>query len=108
LNYATESPDHKVRLSRTGEGTQAEWRVTPAEWDGDTLFQEREGYQLTFNLPDHLESWINEHEEQRASRTRAVKRQFLPDIVIYRMEGDRLQTFQLHYQPGELNRRRRG
>ena len=69
--------------------------------------RELEEYQLAFNLPDHLESWISEYEEHRASRTRAVKQQFLSDIVIYRMEGDSLQTFQLHYQPGDLNRRRR-
>jgi len=66
-----------------------------------------EEYQLAFNLPEHLESWISENEQDRATRARAVKQQFLSDIVIYRMEGDSLQTFQLHYQPGDLNRRRR-
>jgi hypothetical protein len=99
LNYASVRPDHRVRLRRADQGTHSEWRVSPAG--------QEEEYLLTFNLPDHLESWISEHEEHRASRTRAVKKQFLSDIVIYRMEGDSLQTFQLHYEPGELSRRRR-
>jgi hypothetical protein len=86
-------------LRRADQGTHSEWRVSPAG--------QEEEYLLTFNLPDHLESWISEHEEHRASRTRAVKKQFLSDIVIYRMEGDSLQTFQLHYEPSELSRRRR-
>jgi hypothetical protein len=93
-------------LRRAGQGVQAEWRVSPAEQQG-TVYGKLDEYQLAFSLPDHLESWISQHEEYRASRTRAVKEQFLSDIVIYRMEGDNLQTFQLHYQPGELNRRRR-
>jgi hypothetical protein len=71
--------------------------------DPDILHED--GYQLTFKLPDRLESWISEHEEQRSSRTRAVKSQFLSDIIIYRMVGDYLQTFQLRYQLGELRRR---
>jgi hypothetical protein len=104
LNYASVRPDHKIRLRRAGEGTQTEWRVSPAEQD--PMYGKLDGYQLAFNLPDHLESWISENEEHRVSRTRAVKQQFLSDIVIYRMEGDSLQTFQLHYQPGDLNRRR--
>ena len=79
--------------------------MSPAERP-KALGRELEGYQLTFNLPEHVEYWISEHEDQRASRARAVKRRFLSDIVIYRMEGDSLQTFQLHYQPGELSRRR--
>jgi hypothetical protein len=93
-------------LQPPGQGTQAEWRVLPAA-QPDALDRKLDEYQLTFNLPEHLESWIREHEEQRASRARAVKRRFLSDIVIYRMEGESLQTFQLHYQPGELKRRLR-
>jgi hypothetical protein len=106
LRYASESPDHKVRLRRTGEDARAEWQVSPADQQ-DYPFPGAGGYHLTFNLPNHLESWISEHEEHRASRTRAVKQQFLPDIVVYRMEGDSLRTFQLHYQPSELKRRPR-
>ena len=34
----------------------------------------------------------------------AAMRQFLSDILIYRMEGDNLQTFQLKYEPGALRR----
>lgn len=106
LNYARVLPDHRIWLRRAGQGTQTEWRVSPAG-EQNHVHGELEVYQLAFNLPDHLESWVSENEEHRASRTRAVKQQFLSDIVIYRMEGDSLQTFQLHYEPGELNRRRR-
>jgi Restriction endonuclease len=106
LNYARVLPDHRVRLRPAGQGAHVEWRVSPAELQ-DPTGQSLGGYELAFNLPDHLETWINEQDEHRSSRTRAVKQQFLSDIVVYRMEGDRLQTFQLHYQPGELKRGRR-
>jgi hypothetical protein len=39
----------------------------------DQLFARREGYRLTFNLPDRLEEWITEREDQHASRIREVK-----------------------------------
>jgi hypothetical protein len=108
LAYASTQPDHQVRVRRTGTGSAAEWIVTPAvQVQNDLLFKdEREGYELTFNLPDELESWISQDEQYRVSRTRAVKKQFLSDIVIYRMEGDNLQTFQLKYEPSVLHGRR--
>jgi hypothetical protein len=96
LAYADARPEHTVRLRRTGTGSAAEWAVTPE----DTLGE----YRLTFNLPEQLESWIGDHEKWRGSRTAAVKRQFLSDIVIYRMEEDNLRTYQLKYEPGELRR----
>jgi len=106
LNYASVLPDHRIRLRRAVQGTQTEWRVSPVDQENH-MHGKLEEYQLAFNLPEHLESWISENEQDRATRARAVKQQFLSDIVIYRMEGDSLQTFQLHYQPGDLNRRRR-
>jgi hypothetical protein len=69
---------------------------------------QEQSYRLTFNLPENLETWIGQHEEHIASRTRAVKKQFLSDVVIYRMVGNDLQTFQLKYQPADFQRRRRG
>ena len=107
LNYASDRPDHVIRLRRSGEGRQAEWIVSPVdqEW-ADSRFARPESYRLTFDLPGRLESWISENEEQRTSRIRAVKKQFLSDITIYRMEGDALQTFQLHYHPSDLRRGR--
>jgi hypothetical protein len=39
--------------------------------------------------------------KHRLSRARAVKSQFLSDIIIYRM-GDNLRTFQLQYEPTDL------
>lgn len=106
LNYTRVRPDHVVRLRPPGQGAQGEWRVSPDDHQ-DSALNGLEEYQLAFNLPEHLQSWISEHEKHRVSRARTVKKQFLSDIVIYRMEGDSLQTFQLHYNPSELNRRRR-
>jgi hypothetical protein len=104
LSYARDHPEHAIRLRRTGEGREAEWSVSPAgEWE-DSLFAAPEGYRLTFNLPERLEVWISEHEEHRASRIRAIKTQFLSEIIIYRLEGDSLQTFQLQYVPSDLRR----
>ena len=106
LAYATERSRHEIRLRWTGQGIAAEWTVSPA---GRALLgsgvNHEDGYQLTFKLLDHLESWISEYEEHRSSQTRAVNSQFLSEIIIYRMVGDDLQTFQLRYQPGELRRR---
>ncbi len=106
LDYGNMRPDHKIRLSRAGQGAEAEWRISPAAQHDGLASGDREGYRLTFSLPEHLESWISEHEKHRTSRIRKVKQRFLSDIVIYRMEGDSLQTFQLQYEPGELDRRR--
>lgn len=105
IGYAQINPEHKVRLRRMGTGRNAEWILSPADHESDTLFgSQLGGYQLTFNLPDRLESWIGENEQYRISRTRAVKREYLSDIVIYRMEGDNLHTYQLQYEPTELRR----
>jgi hypothetical protein len=108
LAYASTQPDHQVQVRRTNKGSGAEWVVTPVDHFRKDLpvENEREGYELAFNLPDELESWISQDEQYRVSRTRAVKKQFLSDIVIYRMEDDDLQTFQLKYQPSDLRRQR--
>jgi hypothetical protein len=98
LAYANVHPEHRIRLRRTGTGSAAEWVVTPQGSE--------DGYRLTFSLPERLESWIGEREEWRGGRTAAVKKQFLSDIVIYRMEDDNLRTFQLKYEPSELRRSR--
>jgi hypothetical protein len=107
LRYASVRPEHEISLRRTGEGREAEWTISPVDQEpADSLFVQREGYWLTFNLPERLESWISEHEEHRTSRIRAVKKQFLSEIIIYRMESDTLQTFQLQYHPADLRRGR--
>lgn len=100
LGYARQHPDHVIRLRRDGRGDGAEWMAFPAD--------DAEGYRLTFNVPARLEEWIAENEERRTARTRQVKREFLADIVVYRMRGDELQTFQLHYQPAGFRRGRDG
>lgn len=105
LDYVSSRPAHEIRLRR-GREPHAEWTVTPIGYDvDDVLFRDRRGgYRLTFTLPEGLEAWIAEHEEQRSSRARAVKSQYLSDIVIYRMEGDTLRTYQLQYDSGNLRR----
>lgn len=114
LNFVTAQPglpghpDHKVGLYRTGEGHAAEWVIVPEPQADLAQISQEQSYRLTFNLPENLETWIGQHEEHIASRTRAVKKQFLSDIVIYRMVGNDLQTFQLKYQPADFQRRRRG
>jgi hypothetical protein len=85
-----------IRLRRTGQGTDAEWTVSPLD--------EPRGYQVTFSLPRHVETWISQHEERRIERTLAVKQQMLSDIVIYRMTGDDLHVYQLRYAPSQLRR----
>jgi hypothetical protein len=108
LRYASERPEHEIRLRRTGEGREAEWTISPAaQGSPDLQLARRESYWLAFDLPERLELWISEHEEHRTSRIRAVKKQFLSDIIIYRMEDDTLQTFQLQYHPSDLRRARR-
>jgi hypothetical protein len=96
LRYADRNPVHHVRLRRTGSGTDAEWMVTP--------LADPESYSLTFDVPEQVESWISQHEEQRASRARSIKEQFLSDITIYRTIGDNLRTYQLRYEPSEFRR----
>lgn len=105
LAYSMANPEHQIKLQRTGYPT-AEWTVSPSDAPrADSPFADIEiGYRLTFNLPEHLESWISQYEENHVSRERAVKRTLLSDIVVYRMEGDNLQTFQLQYKPGDLRR----
>lgn len=94
LRYTRQHPEHIIRLRRDDWGASPEWTAFPAD--------DPEGYRLAFNLPDRFEEWIAENEEQRTARTRQIKQTFLADVVIYRMHGDELHTFQLHYQPGSL------
>jgi len=100
LSYARQHPDHVIRLRRYGRGAGAEWIAFPAD--------DVEGYELTFSMPARIEEWIAENDERRTARTRQIKQRFLADMIIYRMHGDDLQTFQLHYQPGGLRQGRYG
>ncbi|MEU4578669.1 hypothetical protein [Nonomuraea sp. NPDC023979] len=105
LDYARNHPDHIIRLWRTGEDSRAEWAVSPMPQEWTLGFSAPSAtYRLTFNLPKRFETWISENEENRVSRVRAVKAQFLSEIVIHRIEGDGLRAFQLRYQPEDLHR----
>lgn len=106
LHYAGNDPEHRIRLRRrVGEENTAEWVVTPDPEYDDTLMGRRGRYELSFELPRYLEQWIERGSEEAISRTRAVKRDLLADIVIYRMENDELRTFQLKYQPSDFRQR---
>ncbi|MEV7958322.1 restriction endonuclease [Streptomyces sp. NPDC088141] len=94
LSYAEQSPDHAVRLHRSGQATTAEWALSPREDDG--------AYRLTFKLPEHIEEWISGIAEKESQRTLDVKAQFLSSITIYRMNGRGVRAYQLRYEPSEL------
>ncbi|MEV4501941.1 hypothetical protein [Streptomyces klenkii] len=95
LKYADASPDHSVRLRRTGHGEAAEWTLSP--WGAD-----EDAYRLTFKLPEHIEQWISGVEEKERQRTSEIKTQFLSAITIYRMNGAGVRSYQLRYEPSAL------
>lgn len=98
LRFVQTYPEHEIRLGRTGFGRGTEWVVWPAGHSRD--------YRLTFKLPERLERWIAENEEQRAGRVWTIEQRFLSSVVIYRMDGSDLQTYQLRYERGDLDRNR--
>jgi hypothetical protein len=59
---------------------------------------------LTFNLPEHIEPWISDSEEERLFRTHAVKTSLLSSITIYDSDGEDQLVYRLRYGPGELRR----
>ncbi|MFE9407313.1 restriction endonuclease [Streptomyces sp. NPDC006704] len=94
LSYVEQSPDHAVRLRRSGQAATAEWALSPRE-DGDA-------YRLAFKLPEHIEEWISGIAEKERQRTLDIKQQFLSSITIYRMNGSGVRAYQLRYEPSEL------
>lgn len=98
LSYAKNHPSHAVRIRRTGQGEQAEWTLSPAAG--------KDGYRLTFKLPDRIEAWIEDVEESKRKRTHQVKEDFLSRITVYRMNGAGVQSYQLYYEPQQLHRNR--
>jgi hypothetical protein len=95
LAYAAQAPSHSVQLRRRGSAADAEWEVSPSD--------DSHAYLLTFNLPDHVESWISGNEDRRAG-TSTVKTELLSYITVYRREGESTQVCQLRYEPGVLRR----
>lgn len=94
--YAFANPSHKIRLVRGGHGASAEWTITALE--------DPDAYTLTFSLPEHIESWISDSEEERLIRTRAVKSGLLSSITIYDTDGEEQLVYRLRYAPGSLRR----
>lgn len=100
LAYANHHPSHAVRLRRSGSGPEAEWTVSPMP-DGQAGH-----YEVTFRLPDHVESWISENDERRRKRTGLVKEGMLSYITVYRSSGGETQIYQLRYEPSDLRQPR--
>lgn len=94
LAYAEQSPDHAVRLRRSGQAATAEWTLSPRE--------DEDAYRLAFKLPEHIEEWITGNAVKERQRTLDVKEQFLSSITIYRMKGNGVRAYQLRYEPREL------
>ncbi|MGW7423516.1 hypothetical protein ACWGJB_26350 [Streptomyces sp. NPDC054813] len=94
LSYVEQSPDHAVRLRRSGQAATAEWTLSPRE--------DEDAYRLAFKLPEHIEEWISGIAEKERQRTLDIKAQFLSSITIYRMNGSGVRAYQLRYEPSEL------
>jgi hypothetical protein len=95
LEFADALPDHQVRISRRGQGSAAEWVLSPLNSQG--------AYELAFKLPVHVERWIGDVEGKERRRTLEVKKQFLSSITIYRMNGDGVRAYQLRYEASSLS-----
>lgn len=95
--FAAEHPSHAVRIRRTGGGS-GEWLVSP--------LAEADAYQLAFTMPEQVEQWITDSEEQRLARTRRIKSEMLSAITVYDAgdDSDDHLVYRLRYEPGALRR----
>lgn len=91
LTYASEFPDHMVRLKRVTRNGLPVWLAQPA--------QDANAYTLSFTLSAEIEAYIAEHDDRRRDRTLGVKDDFLSTITVYHGGDDGLQIFQLRYEP---------
>jgi hypothetical protein len=91
LTYASEFPDHMVRLKHVTRNGLPVWLAQPA--------QDANAYTLSFTLPAEIEAYIAEHDDQQRDRTLGVKGDFLSTITVYHGGDDGLQIFQLRYEP---------
>ena len=66
--------------------------------------RQRQGYQLTFSLPDRVE--FSENEEWRVKRVGAIKEDLLSYITVYRPSGVGMRIYQLRYEPADLRQPR--
>ncbi|MER6946556.1 hypothetical protein ABT294_21230 [Nonomuraea sp. NPDC000554] len=96
VTYADAHPTHPVRVRRIGHDPHAEWTASP--WSDESA------YRLTFTMPLHIERWISDIEEQRIRRSRTIKTDFLSNITVYRMDGEKPRVYQLQYEPTQLHR----
>jgi hypothetical protein len=95
IRYANEHPIHEVAVRRVGSRpVGGNWELYPREDPG--------AYRLVFGLPERLEDWISSDERAVAQRAREVKSELLASLLIYRLEDDRPQVFQLKYAPAQI------
>jgi hypothetical protein len=95
IRYAREHPVHEVGIRRIGSRpVGGNWELYPRA--------DPNAYRLVFGLPERLEEWISSDERTVVQRARKVKSELLASLLIYRMEDDRPQVFQLKYAPAEV------
>lgn len=94
LAYSREYPTHEVSISWSREIENGRlWTIQP--------FDKKEGYKLSFVLPDKLGDWIFNSTDP-INYARDVKGDFLSNITIYRLDWGRDYLFRLIYRPREI------
>ncbi|MFE2261051.1 hypothetical protein [Streptomyces griseosporeus] len=97
VRYAVEDPTHAIRVRRTQRSTgHPLWLIEPRETRAD------HSYRLTFSLPEQVEAWIVDQEEETRYRTHWMKRRLLSAITLYWVGVNHTHTFQLQYSPSEF------
>lgn len=96
-DFASTQPSHAVHIRRGG-GVTGEWLVSPRS--------DPSAYQLAFTVPQQVEEWITDSEEERLARTRQIKAEMFSAITIYdnAEDTDDHLVYRLRYEPGALRR----
>ena len=98
LSYATEHPQHRVKItwsSQIDNGTT--WIINPVS---DTSI-----YKLSFRLPKILSDWIFDASNNARERALKVKTQFFSSITIYRHTANgQDHLFRLNFNPESIRR----
>jgi len=97
LEYASNNPEHKIRINWSWEDNGAIWKISPLNPPSD-----ESKYILKFKLPKKLHKWIYESEKEKAeaeNRALGVKKSFFSNITIYRYHEGIPKIFKLKYNP---------
>ncbi|MFI6935719.1 hypothetical protein [Streptomyces sp. NPDC050287] len=94
VRYAREQPTHAVRVHRSHRSVgHPLWLIEPRAGPA---------YRLTFSLPEQVEAWILDQEEETRSRTHWMTRNLLAAITMYWVDENYPHTFQLQYSSSEF------